>query len=169
MMVEIARLLRKERLVQLHRIAGITGLSNNYLSQLAIALRDGGLIVGVSGKSGGYYLSRSPDEITVREIIAAVQGRIFATDCVIHPELCMNAEFCESRTIWALLTHRMHEVLDDFTLADLIDPEWMNGIKRKFPDISYLNIEGISGSGAIESSFAACQRVQTIEDDKLKE
>jgi Rrf2 family protein len=168
-MVEMARLLQTERLVQLHRIASITGLSNNYLSQLAIGLRDANLIVGVSGKKGGYHMARSPEKITIREIIVAVQGRIFATDCVINPELCMNAEFCEARTIWAVLTHRMQEVLDEFTLADLIDPGYLGKTRKQHPDIPYLNLENIVSGDSPRSSFVACQQAPTAGDEHSKE
>jgi len=154
MMVELARLLQHDHLVQLKRIAKITGLSNNYLGQLAILLRDNGLIIGVSGKKGGYRLAKPPEEITLREIIRAVHGPIFATDCVLHPDLCLNAEFCEARTVWALLSHKMQEVLDELTLADIIDPDWLSDVEKKYPDVSYLTItrmvyspEFVSGMG----------------------
>lgn len=140
MMVEMARLLQTERLVQLKRIAKITGLSANYLGQLAISLRDNGLLIGVSGKKGGYKLARPAEKITIREIIRAVQGPIFATDCVAHSDLCLNAEFCETRTIWALISHKVQEVLDEYTLADVIDRSWMAEIEKKNPDITYLNV-----------------------------
>ncbi len=139
-MVEMARLLQTERLVQLKRIAKITGLSGNYLGQLAISLRDNGLLIGVSGKKGGYKLARPAEEITIREIVRAVQGPIFATDCVAHSDLCLNAEFCETRTIWALISHKIQEVLDEYTLADVIAQSWKTEVEKKNPDIPYLNV-----------------------------
>lgn len=141
MMVEMARLLQTEHLVQLKRIAKITGLSANYLGQLAISLRDNGLLIGVSGKKGGYKLARPAGEITLREIVQAVQGPVFATECVAHSDVCLNAEFCEARTIWALISHKIQEVLDEYTLADLIDHSWMSSIEKKHPDIPYLNVK----------------------------
>jgi len=140
MMVELARLQKKERLVQLRRIAKITGLSNNYLGQLAISLRDDGLLIGVSGQKGGYQLARPAEEITLREIIKAVQGPIFATDCVVNPDMCLNAEFCEARSIWALVTYKMQNILQEYTLADLIEKNWMQEIRDNNPDVSYLFI-----------------------------
>ncbi len=140
MMVEMARLLETEHLVQLKRIAQITGLSGNYLGQLAISLRDNGLLIGVSGKKGGYKLARPAADITIREIVRAVQGPIFATDCVANSDLCLNAEFCEARTIWALISHKIQEVLDEYTLADVIDHSWMANVEKKHPDIPYLNV-----------------------------
>lgn len=141
MMVELARLLENEPLVQLKRIAGITGLSNNYLGQLAISLRDNGLLVGISGKKGGYKLAHAPKDISLAQIVQAVQGPIFATDCVINPNLCLNAEFCEARIIWALVTQKMQEALEEYTLADVIDRDWKQQVRDKYQDIQYLYID----------------------------
>lgn len=143
MMVELARLQKPENLVQLKHIAKITGLSNNYLGQLAISLKDDGLLIGVSGKKGGYKLSRMPGEITLRQIIRAVQGPILATDCVANPDLCLNAEFCEARTIWVLVSEKIQEVLEEYTLADLIDKNWMRRVKEANPDSNLLAVESL--------------------------
>lgn len=143
MMVELARLLKNEPLVQLRRIAKITGLSNNYLGQLAISLRDNGLVVGISGKKGGYKLSRAPEEISLADVIQAVQGPIYATDCVINPGLCLNAEFCEARIIWSLVTRNMQQALEEYTLADVIDTEWKQQVINGYPDVEYLQVEGM--------------------------
>jgi len=140
MMVELARLQQENNLIQLKKIAQITGLSNNYLSQLAMSLRNDGLLVGVSGKKGGYRLARPAEDINLREIVRAVHGPIFTTDCVINPHVCLNAEFCEARTIWALLTHSIHELLENYTLADLIDPSWMKKLKEGHPEVRYLHL-----------------------------
>lgn len=143
MMVELARLQKTENLVQLKRIARITGLSNNYLGQLAISLKDDGLLIGVSGKNGGYKLARMPEDITLRQIIRAVQGPILATDCVTNPDLCLNAEFCEARTIWVLVSEKIQEVLEEFTLADLIDKNWMTRVRAEHPASGLLAVESL--------------------------
>jgi Rrf2 family cysteine metabolism transcriptional repressor len=143
MMVELARLESRSSLVQLKEIARVTGLSGNYLGQLAMSLRNSGLLIGVSGKRGGYKLSRPAEQITLREIIRAVHGPIFATECVVNPHICLNAEFCEARTIWALLTHRLQGILDEYTLADLISPKWMSSLNESHPDVTYLDPVGM--------------------------
>jgi len=170
MMVELARLQKTERLVQLRRIAEITGLSNNYLAQLAISLKDNGLLVGISGKKGGYQLSRSPEQITISEIIKAAQGPIFATDCVVNPDLCLNADRCEARTIWALMTHKMQEAMEEYTLADLIDPAWMTNVRESHPDVEFLNasvrLTGEQRAALGKSTYATCQRELPKEDKR---
>ncbi len=144
MMVELARLQQSDKLIQLKEIATITGLSSNYLGQLAMSLRNDGLLIGVSGKKGGYRLSRPAEDINLREIVRAVHGPIFTTDCVISPHSCLNADFCEARSIWALLTHRIQELLEEYTLADLIKPSWMQDLKDEHPEARYLHLDQLA-------------------------
>lgn len=139
LMVELARLLRKERLVHLGRIARITGLSENYLSQLAISLKNHGLLIGVSGKNGGYHLGKPASEISINEIIRAVSGPVAATECTAHPEICMNASFCEARAVWVLISDRVSSLLEDFSLADLIDKDRFRHLKAQNPEIELHN------------------------------
>ncbi len=139
MMVELARLLEKERLVRLGRIAKITGLSENYLAQLAISLKNSGLLIGISGKKGGYQLAKPAREIKIGEIVQAVAGPLTATDCVNHPETCLNASFCEARVLWVLITHSIENILDDYSLADLISHNWLESVRQQHPGLAMLN------------------------------
>ncbi|PKK82496.1 MAG: Rrf2 family transcriptional regulator [candidate division Zixibacteria bacterium HGW-Zixibacteria-1] len=123
LMVELARELKKDRLVHLGKIAGITGVSENYLAQLAMSLKNDGLLIGVSGKKGGYYLSRPASEIKISEIIKAVAGPISLTDCVNNPDICLNSSFCEARMIWVIMSGSMIDILEKYSLEDLIDKE----------------------------------------------
>jgi Rrf2 family protein len=143
MMVELGRELKKKDLVHLGKIARITGLSDNYLAQLAMSLKNNGLLIGVSGKKGGYRLGRPAEEIKLGEIIEAVIGPINLTECVEHPEICMNASFCESRIIWTIVSSRVLETLNEFTLADLISREWLPEMKKKYASIPLVNPDEI--------------------------
>nr|MBN2277439.1 Rrf2 family transcriptional regulator [candidate division Zixibacteria bacterium] len=143
LMVELARELKKNNLVHLGRIAGITGVSENYLAQLAIPLKNEGLLIGVSGKKGGYHLSRSPEEIKIMDVVRAVDGPINLTDCVNNPDICLNSSFCEARIMWAILSGRMVEVLEKYTLADLIDKDRLQRIKDEYAFLPMLNPDRI--------------------------
>jgi len=146
-MVELARLQHKEPLVRLKQLARITGLSEKYLGQLAILLKRQKLLIGVSGRKGGYKLGRPAGEITFREILYALHGPISATRCVANPHICLNAEFCEARTIWAVLSDTVQQILDRYTLADLIDRGWMTRVRQEYGSNPYLRIEEITGFG----------------------
>lgn len=132
MMVELTRGLKKEDIVQLGKIAKVTNLSESYLAQLAIPLKKAGLIVGVSGKKGGYLLGRLPEKIKISEIINTLTGPIGLTDCVNNPEICLNYGFCEARIIWTILSGRIQEILEGFTLADMVSKDRMASIKDEY-------------------------------------
>jgi len=138
-MVELARELKKSNIVKLNKIAKITHLSEKYLAQLAISLKEAGLIIGVSGKKGGYLLGHSPENIKIREIVRALVGPIGLTDCVNSPEICLNYSFCEARTIWTIVSGRIQEILDEFTLADLVNRESMSSIRNEYSRMPLLN------------------------------
>lgn len=149
-MIELARELKKKELVHLRQIAETTGLSENYLAQLAISLKNSGLLIGVSGKKGGYRLSRPVEEIKLSEIVSAVTGPLDITECVSNPSICLNSSFCEARLIWALLSGSMLEVLDKLRLSDMIDKEKINSIKEEYSYMPFINPDRLMAENSRE-------------------
>lgn len=141
MMVELARALGTEEIVRLGRIARITGISVNYLAQLAIPLKNNGLLIGVSGKHGGYRLAKPAHDIAVSDIIEAVQGPIGLTDCARNPDICLNADFCEARMIWVILSSSLTDILRRYTLADLIDKGRMAKLRQEYAHLLQMDID----------------------------
>jgi Rrf2 family protein len=146
MMVELARELKKQSPVHLGRIAEITGVSENYLAQLAIALRNNGLLVGVSGKRGGYHLARAPEQIKLTEVVEAVIGPLHLTDCVSDPTICLNSSFCEARLIWAILSGSMVEVLEQHTLADLLDKKRVAAMQQDYAHLPLMEVDRLTAT-----------------------
>ena len=99
MMVELARASNGDQLTHLGKIARITALSENYLAQLAMSLKGAGLLIGVSGKKGGYRLAHGADQIKVADVVTALIGPIGLTECVSRPDICLASCFCETRMI----------------------------------------------------------------------
>lgn len=125
MMLDVARNGGDQRPVSLAEVAGRTGISRGYLEQLAMALRNARLVKSVAGRYGGYRLTDSADQITIGRVIEAVIGPICVVDCVEEPQTCLRAEFCECRVVYTVINQRVAEVLHQFTLANLLDPSWV--------------------------------------------
>jgi len=140
-MIELARELKNSQLVHLGKISKITGVSENYLAQLAIPLRNDGLIIGVSGKRGGYHLTRPPEKITVADIVKAVDGPMTMTDCVMNPDICLNSSFCEARMMWVILSDAMEKLLHRYTLADMIDKKKIGEIREEYSHLQLLDAD----------------------------
>jgi DNA-binding IscR family transcriptional regulator len=104
-----------------------------------MSLKNSGLLIGVSGKKGGYQLAKSPGEIKILEIVQAVSGPITTTECVNHPEICLNSWFCEARVIWSLISNNIVNELSSYSLEDMINKNWIDDIRKSNPDVRQLN------------------------------
>ncbi|MGF1650640.1 MAG: Rrf2 family transcriptional regulator [Hyphomicrobiaceae bacterium] len=107
--------------MSLSSVADRQGISVAYLEQLFIALRRAGLVESARGRSGGYRLSRSADEITVAEIMVAVEERTRMTRCMDDDgQGCMGAERCLTHNLWHALGHHIRQFLSTISLGDVV-------------------------------------------------
>ena len=125
MMLDIARYGGDGTPVSLSSISDRTEISHGYLEQLAPALRAARLVKSVAGRHGGYRLSLPASKTTIRIIIEASIGPVCVVDCVEEPESCERADLCECRIVYTLINQRIAQVLEEFTLEDLLDPSWI--------------------------------------------
>ncbi|MCK4177260.1 RrF2 family transcriptional regulator [Aciditerrimonas ferrireducens] len=104
-------------------IAERTGLPQPYLEQILLALKGAGLVRSKRGVGGGYVLARPPTEITLGQIVAAVDGPIVAGDFGRPHEngACEHEGQCALLAVWAEVGEHMREHLDSFTLADMVE------------------------------------------------
>lgn len=112
-----------ELVVSLNNVASESHVSRRYLEQLVIGLKNGALIRGKSGKGGGYALAQPADQIKIRQIIESAIGPINIVECVLKPELCLQSDFCECRSLYGLINRKITSVLDGIVLADLVDDD----------------------------------------------
>jgi Rrf2 family iron-sulfur cluster assembly transcriptional regulator len=105
--------------VTLAEISENQGISLSYLEQLFAALRGKKLVRGVRGPGGGYYLGREADEISIANIICAVDEWVEFTRCR-GKENCHGGQRCLTHSLWNDLSERIYRFLEDITLDDLI-------------------------------------------------
>ncbi len=121
-MVELA-LREGQGPVQLRQIAEAQAISPKYLEQLAIPLRNAGLVRSERGPAGGYELARPAHAITALDIVQAMEGPLDLLDCLGQTEACDRSETCAARALWARVGAAMSDVLAQTTLADLRDAQ----------------------------------------------
>lgn len=95
------------------------GISLSYLEQLFALLRAKGLVRGVRGPGGGYYLGREADEISIANIICAVDEWVEFTRCS-GKRNCRDGERCLTHNLWEDLSTQIYDFLTDISLGDLI-------------------------------------------------
>ena len=104
-------------------VARIEHLPVAYLEQLGAQLRRGGLVESTRGVHGGYTLTRSPDQISVLDVITVVEGEVSPVECVSHDYVsgsCLREGDCASRGLWQRLKRSIDAVLSHTTIAELV-------------------------------------------------
>jgi Rrf2 family transcriptional regulator, cysteine metabolism repressor len=111
----------------LAEIAAEEDLPRAYLEQLVMSLRDANLVVSTRGAHGGYELTRPPREISMGEVVRALEGpiapMICASDDPEHALDCDRTPSCTVNVLWVRVRNAIASTLDGMTLADLVPPK----------------------------------------------
>jgi len=105
--------------VTLSDISENQGISLSYLEQLFAALRSKHLVRGVRGPGGGYFLARDAREISIADIICAVDEWVEFTRCK-GREDCRKGERCLTHDLWNELSKEIFDFLSQITLGELV-------------------------------------------------
>ena len=95
-------------------------VSGKYLEQIMRMLGKRGIVSANRGANGGYYLSRSPKEITIGEIVRALEDDMEIIECVKDGGKC---KCCPSSGVWKRLYDGINEILDSMTLEQMLNGE----------------------------------------------
>jgi Rrf2 family cysteine metabolism transcriptional repressor len=126
-MVELARRAGEDP-IPLAEIAEHDGLPLAYLEHLVARLRKAGLLDSRRGSRGGYLLARSPTEITMAEVVEALEGSIAPIECISQASdgsiVCSResdpAHVCPTKLLWTRVRFAIVRTLQETTLADLV-------------------------------------------------
>ena len=92
-----------------------------YLEQLIALLRKAKLVISNRGAMGGYRLAHQPEEITVGQVLRALEGGLNLVDCLTEEENCGKSCACPSRVVWLKIQEGLNNIVDGITLRDMID------------------------------------------------
>ena len=109
--------------VSLKDIAERQGISDKYLEQIISILNKAGYVRSVRGAQGGYSLRKKPEEYTVGMILRLTEGSLSPVACVYgdNPVDCDREADCVTVLVWRRLSEAINDVVDNITLADLVD------------------------------------------------
>jgi len=103
----------------LHDIGQAQDIPESFLAKILQSLVHGGLAVSQRGAHGGFALARSAADITMRDVIEAVDGPVALNQCVLWPEDCKRSGDCELHKAWMRAQAQLMDVLDTVTLRSL--------------------------------------------------
>lgn len=112
--------------VLISTLAGEEAIPKKFLEQILLALKSSGLVESKKGKGGGYTLVRSPDKITVADVIRLMEGPLAPLPCASETRFrkcdeCVDIETCGTRIVMRQVRDAMAEILDATTLANVIE------------------------------------------------
>lgn len=107
--------------IQLGDIAKRQDVSVKYLEQIIIPLKKAHYIESVRGPKGGHILAKTPEEITVGEIVTLLEEGISLVECIEDPAVCERADTCPTRLLWKEVSEAIFDKLQAVTLADLVE------------------------------------------------
>lgn len=108
--------------VSISSVSQRQGISESYLEQLVGKLRRAGLVVSIRGAQGGYRLAKPAAEISVGDILRALEGNLDAVECpgLSEDQGCEGADFCVTKYVWQRINDSITEAVDGISLEQLV-------------------------------------------------
>jgi len=112
----------KEEPVSLAAVAERQSISISYLEQLIAKLKKAGIVQSTRGAQGGYTLARSPEEISVGDILRALEGTLSPVECVAEngDSECASSDFCVTKYVWKRISDSINDTVNGIPLSELI-------------------------------------------------
>ena len=126
-----------EGVVSIHDLAEKGDIPDKFLEQVLLTLKKGGFVDSKRGVSGGYFLAKAPDKITLGEAIRFIEGPVEPVTCVGKEDYkeCKDFEDCVFKEIWAQVNTSISLVIDTVTFAELI--RRLEARKKEKTDCTY--------------------------------
>lgn len=110
------------RLHPAQELASRTHVAAPTVAKLLKMLTRASVVESLRGARGGYKLARPPEDITVADVIAAIDGPIALTECSVHKGDCAVEAHCGVRSNWRLINTVIRQALQSVTLAQMCEP-----------------------------------------------
>ena len=147
--------------ISLAAIAEAEGLPLAYLEHLVARLRRASLVESRRGAHGGYTLARAADDITMAEVVGALEGEIAPIECISADSdgtlVCVRDgqpghEPCPTKLLWTRVQGSIVRTLTDMTLADLVEPLTPTKVRRSRTGYERPDAESPTQSARLEAS-----------------
>lgn len=110
--------------VALSSIAERQSISISYLEQLIAKLKKAGIVNSIRGAQGGYILAKATEDISVGDILRALEGDLNPVDCseITGGEAtCSSSDLCVTKYVWKRISDSINETVDEIKLSELVN------------------------------------------------
>lgn len=120
---ELVRLWDAKTPIQVKEIAARKAIPEEFLGQIMISLKQADLVRANRGPGGGYYLTRAPDQIPLKEVLEVLGGPVTGPEENLRKYTADSVAARKVLETWRRANAAMEEVIDGITLADICEPE----------------------------------------------
>lgn len=115
----------KENQVSIKSISERQEISENYLERIIALLKKAGYVKSTRGAQGGYMLTKKPDQISVGNILRALEGDLNPVDCSLtnDDKVCSESSLCVTKFVWKRISDSINDVVDNISLQDLVNEQ----------------------------------------------
>lgn len=108
--------------VSINSIATRQGISERYLEQLMTLLKKAGIIKSIRGAGGGYVLAKEMSEISVGDILRALEGSLESVECagISQEDSCETADVCVTKYVWQRINESINRTVNEISLEQLV-------------------------------------------------
>jgi len=107
--------------VSLTQVSREQGLPLPYLAHVVASLRRAGLLTSYRGVHGGYALTKSPSEVSVADVLVAIEGALIDLECLQSDgQPCAKEDNCPTRTVMRTVADKVHDTLASTLLSDVV-------------------------------------------------
>lgn len=124
----------EDETVALSTIAERENISISYLEQLIAKLKKAGIVSSVRGAQGGYMLAKPAEEISVGDILRALEGSLHPVDCAEvygGENNCSGADLCVTKYVWKRISDSINDAVDDILLSELVEESKRKQVQYK--------------------------------------
>ncbi|MCK4666407.1 Rrf2 family transcriptional regulator, partial [Candidatus Dependentiae bacterium] len=104
-------------------ISDIQGISTTYLEHLLVKLKKANIVGSQRGAKGGFFLEKKPKDITLCDVILAVEGPVFLSKCLNSNNTTIDCKFindCEFQGFWSKLSKSIENLFSKITLKEIL-------------------------------------------------
>ena len=109
--------------VSINSISARQGISERYLEQLMTMLKKAGLVQSIRGAGGGYVLAKDMSEISVGDVLRALEGNLEPVECAAfkQEDTCEASDGCVTKYVWQRINESINRTVDEINLKQLVE------------------------------------------------
>lgn len=109
--------------VSIASIAARQHISESYLEQLIAKLKKSGLVTSVRGAGGGYIPGRSAENMSVGDVLRALEGNLSPVECggLLGDGSCSGSDMCVTKYVWQKINDSINHTVDEIKISDLVN------------------------------------------------